>query len=81
MLFRSETEEKIALRRKQGCLTVEMECSAMIAAARYCKAKFGQILYCGDDLSGTEYDSRQFAHATDVRRNLVEYALKCVGDL
>ena len=79
--FYRETEEKSALRRKQGCLTVEMECSAMIAAARYCKAKFGQILYCGDDLSGTEYDSRQFAHATDVRRNLVEYALKCVGDL
>lgn len=79
--FYRETEDKIELRCRQGCLTVEMECSAMIAAARYCKVKFGQILYCGDDLSGAEYDSRKFAHATDVRRNLVEYALRCVRDL
>ena len=79
--FYRETEDRIELRRRQGCLTVEMECSAMIAAARYCKVKFGQILYCGDDLSGAEYDSRKFAHATDVRRNLVEYALRCVREL
>ena len=76
-----ETEDKIALRRSQGCLTVEMECSAMIAASRFLNAKFGQILYCGDDLSGEGYDSRHFAHATDVRRNLIEYALACVKHL
>lgn len=79
--FYRETEDKIALRRSQGCLTVEMECSAMIAVSRFLNAKFGQILYCGDDLSGTDYDTRHFAHADDVRRNLVEYALKCVKDL
>ena len=76
-----ETEDKIALRRSQGCLTVEMECSAMIAVSRFLGAKFGQILYCGDDLSGEGYDSRNFAHATDVRRNLVEYAIECVKNL
>ncbi len=79
--FYRETEDKIALRRSQGCLTVEMECAAMIAVSRFLNAKFGQILYCGDDLSGTDYDTRHFAHADDVRRNLVEYALKCVKDL
>lgn len=79
--FYRETEDKIALRRSQGCLTVEMECAAMIAVSRFLNAKFGQILYCGDDLSGTDYDTRHFAHAHDVRRNLVEYALKCVKDL
>ena len=76
-----ETEEKIARRRMQGCVTVEMECSAMIAVARFRGAKFGQILYCGDDLSGDGYDSRNFYEAKEVRRNLVEYALKCVKDL
>ena len=76
-----ETEEKIALRRMQGCITVDMECSAMIAVARFRGAKFGQILYCGDDLSGDGYDSRNFWEAKEVRRNLVEYALKCVKDL
>ena len=79
--FYRETEEKIALRRGQGCVTVEMECSAMIAAARFRGAKFGQILYCGDDLSGDGYDSRNFHEAKEVRRNLVEYALRCVKDL
>lgn len=79
--FYRETEDKIALRRAQGCLTVEMECSAMIAVARFRGIQFGQILYCGDDLSGTEYDSRNFHEAKEVRRNLVEYALHCVKDL
>lgn len=76
-----ETEDKIALRRSQGCITVEMECSAMIAVTRFCGAKFGQILYCGDDLSGTVYDSRKFYEAKEVRRSLIEYALRCVKDL
>lgn len=79
--FYRETEDKIALRRSQGCLTVEMECAAMIAVSQFCGGKFGQILYCGDDLSGEGYDSRNFTHATDVRRNLIEYALACVKNL
>ena len=76
-----ETEEKVALRRRQGCITVEMECAAMIAVTRFCGAKFGQILYCGDDLSGDGYDTRNFFEAKEVRRNLIEYALQCVKDL
>ncbi len=73
-----ETQDKVEFRRSQGCLTVEMECSAMIAVSRFRGVKFGQILYCGDDLSGEGYDSRNFANAVDVRRNLIEYALHCV---
>ena len=79
--FYRETEEKVALRRKQGCVTVEMECAAMIAVARFRGAKFGQILYCGDDLSGDGYDSRNFYEAKEVRRNLIEYALKSAKNL
>ncbi|MCH5142581.1 MAG: nucleoside phosphorylase [Clostridiales bacterium] len=79
--FYRETEEKVHLRRMQSCVTVEMECSAMIAVARFRGAKFGQIFYCGDDLSGDGYDSRNFHEAKEVRRNLIEYALMCVKDL
>ena len=79
--FYRETEDKIALRRAQGCVTVEMECAAMIAVSQFRGAEFGQILYCGDDLSGDGYDSRNFFDAKEVRRNLVEYALKCVKEL
>ncbi|MCH5271676.1 MAG: nucleoside phosphorylase [Lachnospiraceae bacterium] len=70
-----ETEEKIALRKERGCITVEMEASAMIAAARFRGARFGQILYCGDDLSGAGYDHRDFFKAEDVRCLLIELAL------
>ena len=79
--FDRETDEQVTLRRSQNCVTVEMECAAMIAVSRFRGAKFGQILYCGDDLSGDGYDSRCFYDAKEVRRNLVEYALKCVKDL
>ena len=79
--FYRETEEKVSLRRMQGCVTVEMECSAMIAVSLFRGIRFGQILYCGDDLSGDGYDSRNFHEAKEVRRNLIEYALKCVKDL
>lgn len=76
-----ETEEKIALRRGEGCITVEMECSAMIAVSQFRGVKFGQILFCGDDLSGEGYDSRAFYEAKDVYRNLAEYAIECVKNL
>lgn len=79
--FYRETKDKIALRRSQNCITVEMECSAMISVTRFRGAKFGQILYCGDDLSGEGYDSRSFYEAKEVRRNLIEYAMKCVTNL
>lgn len=76
-----ETQDKVDLRRAQGCLTVEMECSAMIAVARFRGVEFGQILYCGDDLSGDGYDTRNFTQALEVRRNLIDYALECVKTL
>lgn len=73
-----ETEEKIALRRGQGCITVEMEASALMAVAQFRGVKLGQILYCGDDLSGEAYDHRAFFEQKDIRRALAEISLKCV---
>lgn len=48
-IFR-ETPGKIALRKQEGCVTVEMETSAFIAAAKYNNVPFGQILYACDSL-------------------------------
>lgn len=73
-----ETEDKIELRRAQGCVTVEMEASALIAAARFRGVKLGQILYCGDDLSGDGYDHRAFFDQKEIRQKLTEWALLCV---
>ena len=78
--FYRETEDKIALRRSQGCLTVEMECSAMIAVSKFLNIRFGQILFCGDDLSGETYDTRNFTKA-EVGHHLIDYALQCAKTL
>jgi uridine phosphorylase len=65
-----ETIKKITRRREEGCLTVEMESAAFIAVAQFRNAIFGQVLYGGDDLSGAEWDSRQWTSRSDVRENL-----------
>ena len=65
-----ETANKIARRREEGCLTVEMESAALIAVAQFRNALFGQVLYGGDDLSGAEWDSRQWTSRKDVRESL-----------
>lgn len=65
-----ETVKKITDRRKEGCLTVEMESASLIAVAQFRNAVFGQALYGGDDLSGAEWDNRQWTSRSDVRENL-----------
>jgi uridine phosphorylase len=57
-LFR-ETAGKIALRKEEGCITVEMEAAALLAVARFRGVDLGYILTGGDDVSGTEWDQRQ----------------------
>ncbi|HEX2996804.1 MAG TPA: nucleoside phosphorylase [Anaerolineales bacterium] len=65
-----ETPGKIASRRAEGCLTVEMESSALIAVAQFRHAMFGQALYGGDDLSGAEWDHRNWQSRSEIRENL-----------
>ncbi len=65
-----ETVAKVALRRSEGCLTVEMEASALMAVAQFRGVALGQILYGGDDLSGEEWSNRGWMSRTDVRENL-----------
>lgn len=72
-LFR-ETMSRVARRRSEGCITVEMEASALLAVASFRKVQFGQYLYAGDDLSGEIWDDRDWRQATDIRHMLVELA-------
>ena len=69
-----ETPGKVARRRAEGCLTVEMECSALCAVARFRGVTFGQILYGGDDVSGLEWDRRGWDRQTEVRQRLLHLA-------
>jgi uridine phosphorylase len=65
-----ETLNKIAMRRQEGCLTVEMESAGLMAVAQFRGAPFGQVLYGGDDLSGAEWDHRSWSSRYEVRENL-----------
>ena len=55
-----ETPAKIARRREEGCLCVEMEAAAFFAVAQFRGVTFGQLLYGGDDVSGDEWDHRDW---------------------
>jgi uridine phosphorylase len=65
-----ETHGKVARRREEGCLTVEMEASALMAVAQFRGIQFGQLLYAGDTLAGEVWDHRNWVHAHDVREQI-----------
>ncbi|MCL2179749.1 MAG: nucleoside phosphorylase [Treponema sp.] len=75
--FYRETQAKIAQRKSEGCVTVEMETAAYIAASQYNNVEFGQILCSGDSLAGEEWDSRSYNKRADIR----EYALRLTLDV
>lgn len=65
-----ETVNKINARRAEGCLVVEMEAASLIAVAQFRQVLFGQVLYGGDDLSGANWDHRDWQSRRQVRENL-----------
>jgi uridine phosphorylase len=65
-----ETNAKIAARKGEGCITVEMEAASLMAVAEYREAVLGQVLYGGDDLSGGEWDHRGWQSRKEVRESL-----------
>jgi uridine phosphorylase len=81
--FFRETRAKVANRRAEGCITVEMEASALIAVAAWRGIGFGQLLYAGDSLAADEWDHRGWNRAHDIREQLfwlsVDAALALAG--
>jgi uridine phosphorylase len=65
--FYRETPAKIALRKEEGCVTVEMETSTYIAVSQYNNVEFGQILCSGDNLADFEWDSRNYHKRDDIK--------------
>lgn len=71
-----ETPGKIQQRRMEGCLTVEMEAAALFAVAQFRGVALGQLLYGGDDVSGSQWDSRNWKDHAGVRQHLLELAFE-----
>lgn len=65
-----ETRGKIARRREEGCVTVEMEAAALIAVAAFREVSFAQVIYAGDSLSSEVYDHRGWDKDLSIRENL-----------
>jgi uridine phosphorylase len=75
-LFR-ETRDKIERRRREGCVTVEMETAAFAAVAQFRGVRFGQYLYAGDDVSGPQWDHRRWTRS-QIRSVLFELSVEAV---
>ena len=69
-----ETRSRMALRREEGCVTVEMEAAALFAVAQFRGIDLAQILYGGDNLDADEWDNRGWQSRSDVRKMLVQLA-------
>ena len=59
--FYRETPQKVAARKKQGAICVEMECAAMQALCDFRGVEFFQFLYAGDNLDHSGWDPRSLA--------------------
>lgn len=73
-----ETPEMIARRRDEGCVTVEMETAAFFAVAKYYNIPLVQLLYVGDDVSGTAWDPRGWNTQKTVRASLIDCCIELV---
>ena len=69
--FYRETREKIKKRLSEGCITVEMEFTALLAVATFREVKFATILYSGDDLSRDVWNGREWNKQTLLRKDLI----------
>lgn len=61
-LFR-ETPAKIARRKSEGCLAVEMEAAALLAVVKFRNVSLGYLLSGDNDIPGPEWGQR-----TDISR-------------
>ena len=78
-----ETKDKVEMRKKQGAITVDMECSAMAAVAKFREVNFGQFFYAADNLGAEEYAARSLAikGITDGKKKIVPLAIECAVEM
>lgn len=57
-----ETREKVLKRKEQGCICVDMECSAINAVAKFREKDLFQFFYAADNLDSTNWDKRSLSN-------------------
>ncbi len=75
--FYRETRGNMEKRKSDGCITVEMECASIMAAAQFRGVEVYQYLYAADSLDGVEWDPRTHGSLTqDARERFLRIALE-----
>jgi len=73
-----ETRERTDRRVAEGCISVDMEASALLAVARFRGVRMANLLYAGDSLAGEDWEQRGWHLAMDVRERLFWVAVDAV---
>ena len=76
-----EPPDMIERRRAEECITVEMEAAAFFAVSHYYDIPLAQLLYAGDDVSGEEWDSRNWNNQKSIRYELLCTAVEILKQL
>lgn len=73
-----ETREKVARRKKEGCICVDMECSAFAALAKFRGKTVSQFFYSADNLDSDIWDKRSLSNHSEPhkKRNIVDLAIR-----
>ena len=53
-----ETRKKVLARKEEGCICVDMECSAISALAKFRNKEIFQFFYAADNLDSAKWDKR-----------------------
>lgn len=72
-----ETQAKITQRKQEGCICVDMECSAIAALASFRNKTIAQFFYSADCLDAEEWNKRSLANheRVDVKQRIVDLAI------
>ena len=57
-----ETRKKVLDRKKEGCICVDMECSAISALAQFRNKEVFQFFYAADNLDSAKWDQRSLGN-------------------
>lgn len=73
-----ETPEVIEERKKQGCIAVEMECSASLAVAKFRNIPMIQFFYGADNLDSDQWEIRDLTdYGLSFSDKYMKIALEC----
>ena len=76
--FYRETPDKVKRRKEQGCICVDMECSANAAAAQFRGKDLIQFFYAADNLDSEKWDVRSLSngHKLEEKDRIATIALE-----